>query len=392
MPGSTSPAGPEKVALWTKNFVLVMLLNFFLFTGYQMLPVALPPWVKSLGAPDSALGWIMGISISATLLMRPFAGAALDRLGRRGVFFTGIFIMAISTTGYFFFPVVGFILAIRFLHGLGWGISNTASNTIASDIVPKSRFGEGMGYWSLSMSMAMAVAPAIALSLKPDVMLWTSTAFLAVTLCAAPFVRYRKIVREPKKERKFVFPYEKASIMPALIMMMITVTYGAIISFTALYAAQRGIANIGMFFTVYAAALLLARPMTGKIVDKHGFGVVMLPSVVIVAVALLVLAQAESMSWFLFSAALYGVGKGAIQTSTQPMAILAAPSSRFGAANATYFTGFDAGIALGAVAAGMIASAIGYSGMFLLLILCPVIAGALYLLTARHGLRRPAES
>lgn len=38
-----------------------------------------------------------------------------------------------------------------------WGASSTASSTIATDIIPKARMGEGMGYFGLTGTLAMAV-------------------------------------------------------------------------------------------------------------------------------------------------------------------------------------------------------------------------------------------
>jgi len=35
------------------------------------------------------------------------------------------------------------LLVLRLIHGFGWGAVDTASGTIASDIIPKSRLGEG---------------------------------------------------------------------------------------------------------------------------------------------------------------------------------------------------------------------------------------------------------
>ena len=53
-------------------------------------------------------------------------------------------------------------------------------------------------------------------------------------------------------------------------------TYGAIVSFLVLYSAERGIANIGIFFTIYAIALAISRPFAGRIVDKIGFNIVVI--------------------------------------------------------------------------------------------------------------------
>ena len=155
----------NKSSVWTWNFTIITIINFFMFFAFQLFPSALPPYLKSLGASDNLLGWLQGIMTIATLLFRPIAGLALDRYGRKGIFIAGLIGMFLTTAAYRFFPIVGVIFAIRFVHGMMWGISNTACSTIASDNIEKSRFSESMGYFSLASSIAMAVAPAFALSL-----------------------------------------------------------------------------------------------------------------------------------------------------------------------------------------------------------------------------------
>ena len=165
---SALPELPGKTPLWTRNFIHIILINTFLFFGFQCYPAALPPYLKSLGASDAILGWLTALATVPTLLTRPLAGLLLDRLGRRKVFLSGLLMVTSISLAMYFFPVVGIILLLRFMHGLAWGIANTSSNTVATDIVPKSRLGEGMGFFSLSTAMALAISPAVALSLHSD--------------------------------------------------------------------------------------------------------------------------------------------------------------------------------------------------------------------------------
>lgn len=377
---------PPQTHLWTKNFVLITVINLFLFLGFQFYPAALPPYVKSLGASDSILGWLTATATIATLITRPLAGILLDKLGRRGVFICGLAAMTLISGTMYFFPVFCIILVLRFVHGLAWGVASTAGPTIAADYIPKLRFGEGMGYFSLAASLALAVSPTIALALPPGPMFITATALMALALVMAFFLNYKKVEPQPQKSR--FAPYEKSAFIPATIMFMVTTAYGSAVTFMALYAKQHGIENIGPFFIVYATALMLTRPNIGKIVDKHGYGSIVLFGLILLTLALALLSQATNIYVFLASALVYGVGQGAVHTSTQSMAILNAPQHRIGAANATFFTGFDVGIGFGAVTGGIISQHIGYSGMFLCLALCPLAAIPLYMLCVK----RPAAN
>ncbi|PWJ47092.1 MFS transporter [Faecalicatena contorta] len=373
----------KKQSLWTKDFIAITVINLLLFCGFQMLLPTLPLFAKSLGGSDTALGWIVGSATIASLIIRPVAGVILDKIGRKGILTAGVFIMILVTLVFGWLPSVGAIIAVRFMHGIGWGMASTASSTIASDKIPKSRFGEGMGYFSLSSSLAMALAPGIALGIFAahgfkTLTFWSAGLSAAVLLLSFFIRNTQKPELEETKMKAAI--YEKTSILPSVIMFLVCVTYGSITGFLSIYAAEAGIQNIGVFFSVYAVTLLVSRPLSGKLTDRFGFSSVIYPGLLFLAGAMVLLSRAASLPAFLVCAAVYGLGLGSVQSSLQAMAIVRAPKERRGAANATFFTGFDGGIGFGSVIGGMIASLAGYSGMYLYLSLFVIFAGILYYL------------
>ena len=372
------PVNSLKVPLWTKNFVLITIINLLVFLSFQMFPSAMPPYLKSLGAPDSVLGWVAGISTLSALIFRPISGILLDKLGRRGIFLFGLIIMIVSTAAYHFFPIVAVILAIRFIHGIGWSVGSTASSTIASDNIPRPRFGEGMGFYSLSASVAIAISPFIALTIGMQATVFSATWLLIIATGLALFIRYDSVPVQPSATKEKAALFEKSAIMPAIVMLLLTATYGALVTFIAIFAEEQGIGNIGSFFTAYAIAVIFTRPWCGRLIDRFGNNIIVFPAMVLLVIALLCLSQASSLLWFLISAVLYGISYGALLNSLQAMAIRNAPRHRVGAANATFFTGFDLGIGLGAVVSGLIVTAVGYSHMYLSLTLLPIAAGIAY--------------
>ncbi|MFT4106728.1 MAG: MFS transporter [Lacrimispora sp.] len=376
----------QRQTLWTKDFIIISLVNLLLFCGFQMLLPTLPLYAKSLGGADALLGWLLGAATVASLIIRPVSGIILDKIGRKGIFFGGAIIIILVTIAYSHFPVVGMIIGIRFLHGIGWGMATTASSTMASDIIPKPRFGEGMGFFSLSSSLAMALAPGIGLGLLASggfisLSRW-SAGLGAAALLLAFFIRSRKPAAKTEGKLK-ASPYEKASALPSFVMFFISSTYGSITGFLSLYAAGKNISNIGMFFTVYALFLLLSRPLYGKLTDRFGFPVIVYPGFLLTAAAMILLSKSATLPMFLASAAVYGLGFSALQSSFQTMAVIRAPKERLGAANATFFTGFDGGIGFGSVIGGMIASRAGYSNMYFYFSLFILIAAILYFLGFR---------
>lgn len=153
--------------------------------------------------------------------------------------------------------------------------------------------------------------------------------------------------------------YAKEAALPSVVIFLIMITWGAIITFLALYGVQKSISGTGAFFTVYAISMLITRPYFGKLVDRRGFGMGVWSGVLLIPIALLLLSVSNSLITILICAVIYGTGIGAAQSSLQTMAIIKVPKERTGAANATFFTGFDGGIGAGAVLAGIISTFAG---------------------------------
>lgn len=378
----------DAISLWTKNFITITIVNFLIFFGFQMLMPTLPIYVKNIGGDSSVIGLINGIFTISALLTRPLSGILLDKIGRRKIFLVGLAIFIIAVLSYSWLSTVSLILLFRLIHGFGWGASSTAASTIATDNIPKERFGEGIGYFSLSSSLAMAVGPAVGLYITANhsfsILFFIATLLPILSFLLSFTLKYEEASKEDlSKEPRLLF--EKSSLIPSIIVFFITISYGTLVSFLSLYALERGIENIGSFFTIYATSLIVSRPIFGKIVDNFGLDFAVIPGFLSIFAAMVLLSRATSLPIFLLVALIYGVGFGAAQSSLQTMAIINSSNKRYGAANATFFTGFDAGIGFGSIVFGIIASKSGYSQMYLLTTVVILISFGIYLILGRKS-------
>jgi len=97
-----------------------------------------------------------------------------------------------------------------------------------------------------------------------------------------------------------------------------------------------------------------------------------------IAAAMLLLSQAESLGMFLLAGVFYGLGFGSVQPSMQALTVRNVPFHRRGAANGTFFSAFDLGIAVGALLWGAVSQAVGYAQMYLWTTLPVLTALVLY--------------
>ncbi|KGK86308.1 arabinose ABC transporter permease [Desulfosporosinus sp. HMP52] len=364
-----NPSQNEQI--WSKTFFLILLVSFLMFMSMYMLLPTLPLYAQSLGGNETIAGTIVGIFTLSAVLVRPWFGNLLDYRGRKLILLIGISIFLVSVIAYNLAFTIISLLTIRAVHGIGWGASTTATGTMASDVIPAARRAEGMGYYGIAATIAMSLGPALGLYLvkyNSYSLLFAGSALLAgLGLIGSFFINYET---SNKRQDKSKVPHVKGVILEitaipsALVLFFITLTYGGIVSFLPAYAGFRGVDNIGIFFTVYALVLLLGRPIIGKLSDKYGPRMFLVPGILMLVAALVLLSIASSLPMFLLVAILYGLGFGTVQPILNALVITLSPPERRGAANATFAVAMDLGIGLGAVILGFIAQELGYAYMY----------------------------
>ncbi|NRF91806.1 MFS transporter [Paenibacillus frigoriresistens] len=356
----------KRKPLWTKAFLITSLSNLLLFFSFQMLIPTIPSHVSQLGGNDVQVGLVIGIFTISSLLTRPFAGRALDLFGRKHVLLVGLAICALTIAGYSYMAAVTLILAARFVHGIGWGMSTTSLGTVIADIIPSERRGEGMGYYGLSNTFAMALAPLTGLWLMhsygfPRVLL-ISTLLALLSLFSSLFITYTKPL---PVEKSAIRPnlmdrlWERTALLPSVLLLFTAICYGGIVTFITLFGHEAGISNVGWFFLCNASMVLIVRPITGMLFDRKGPEWVLLPGALFTLAGLLLLSYAHSEASLAAAAICYGIGFGSLQPALQAWTIARAAPNRRGAANGTFFSANDLGIGLGAMVLGAIANISG---------------------------------
>jgi MFS family permease len=375
-----SEKGHEKI--WTRDFILICLSNFFVFLGFQMTLPTIPLFVENLGGNDQLIGVVVGIFTFSALLIRPYAGHALETKGRRFIYLVGLGVFVLSLASFGIAGSLVFLFMMRIIQGVGWGLSTTASGTIATDLIPPKRRGEGMGYYGLSGNLALAMGPTLGLALV-GYLSFTQLFFICAVLGAVAMVLSSRIhfkpaepVTTPKTSKLDL--YEKSALPPSILLLFITVTFGGIASFLPLYTAKKGIEGIEWYFLLYAIALLVSRTFAGKLYDQKGHRLVFPAGALLIMAAMVLLAWMPNSMILYVAAIIYGLGFGTVQPALQAWSVQHSEISRRGMANATFFSFFDLGVGLGAIVFGQIAFWLDYHSIYIASAISVFIAIFLY--------------
>lgn len=381
--------------IWTRDFVFICFANFFVFLGFQMTLPIIPLFVKELGGSDQLVGMVVGIFTFSALLFRPYAGHMLESKGRGFVYMLGLFIFVVSIGTYGLISSILLLFMIRIIQGIGWGFSTTAGGTVATDLIPPRRRGEGMGYFGLSGNIALAFGPALGLTLVGTIS-FSQLFFICAILGLAALIfsskiHYKKVEQSEHKSTTVKFDiFEKTALQPSVLLFFITITFGGIATFLPLHAMERNVEGIQLYFLVYAIFLMIARTFAGKIYDKKGHLYVFIPGTILILGAMLLLAWLPNTAVLLIGAGLYGLGFGSVQPALQAWSVEKAANNRKGMANATFFSFFDLGIGIGAIVFGQLAYYLGYVSIYIASagsVLCSIL---IYIYLYRKGTKAQA--
>lgn len=386
----------QQEKIFTRDFILIWIANFFIFLGFQMTLPTIPIFIDSLGGSEQMIGLIVGVFTFSALLVRPYAGQALESKGRGVVYLFGLILFVVSVGTFGFLTSIGMLIVMRVVQGIGWGFSTTASGTIATDLIPMKRRGEGMGYYGLSGNLALAIGPALGLTLAGKMsaqmffMLCAGLGLIAFLLSLS--IRYKKVDQSIDRTKVARFDViEKTAVNPSILLFFITATFGGIASFLPLYAVQQEVNGIQIYFVAYALALMLTRTFAGKLYDTKGDLYVIPPGIILIFFAMLLLAWLPNMTTLIIAGVLYGFGFGTVQPALQAWAVNKAPANRKGMANATFFSSFDLGVGIGAMAFGQLAFMYGYATIYIVSACSVLLSLAYYLFlifTKRHNVKK----
>ncbi|BAU25961.1 putative MFS family arabinose efflux permease [Aneurinibacillus soli] len=373
--------------LWTKNFIIICASNFFIFMTFYTLLATLPVFVIDvLHGNNQQIGPVMTSFIIAAVLLRPVAGRLLDRMGRKKILVASVVLFMASTFTYAGIQSFLLLLTLRFIHGVSFGVVTTTTGTIANSLVPSERKGEGIGYFATTMNIAMVIGPFLGLTIiytyNFGVLFAILSVFSLLAFLCASIIRV-PVANQPTKNsnqsfhwRSFIEPH---AIPISLTGMLLAFAYSGILTFIPVYAKELGlIQTASYFYVVYAAMIILSRPLTGKLFDRLGGHVIVYPSILLYIIGLVTLSQAHTSLSFLVAGAVIGLGYGTLFPIFQTIAIQSSPAHHSGIATGTYLLLYDGGIALGSIILGAVASASNYREMYLVSAVVIAFSALLY--------------
>ena len=361
----------QKNTLWTWKFIVLILINLTNGAAGQMTFPLVASFALDLGAELTVASSIAGIMSLIGMFMSPVAGVLSDRMNRKRLLMCTELLYSLFLLGHAFATTIPFLVFLRAGTGVFFTINSVLTTAYASEFIPRDRMGEGLGYFGLVMPLAQAVGPALGLALR-DAMGF-GAAFVAACIstilsfvCVTILPYDAKAPQEGEKKHSLklndLFAVEFLSLM--LLATLFSSANGLATTYLDILATERGIPNISLFFTAYAVALLIVKPITGRLQDKKGLYFVMIPAVVFAALGTFLVGVAYSLAMMVLAAVCRALGQGAGTPCLQAHTVRTLDASKAGVAVSTIVIGQNLGNALAPIGGSFFAESFGYEGMF----------------------------
>ena len=354
-------SAPARPGLWTSDYALNLLGTVGFFGSFFYLLSVLPDYVDSIGGAKWQVGLIVGGFGILPIFLRPFVGRWSDRGHRKRLQRAGLVVTVIALALMVFSEDVLSLFVLRIVQGLGVTMFPTAAASLAAEISPPSRRGEGLGYFGMATGVAQMVTPALGVVIAE---VWGFDAvFLVAAATAALTLVVIQPVREPPRQQPVVGAstalIPRRAIFPMLIFLSVTFSFSAAATFLPLLGDERGLGNVGLFFLVSGAGAIVSRPIAGRTSDRVGRVPVVVPGLLAtwLSMWLLALAGTPPLMWLAGAAA--GLGLGAAHTGLLSLAVDRVPADQKGRATAVLQMAWDIGGLSGAIVLGLVATFVG---------------------------------
>ena len=390
--GSGQDIGEQRI--WSKDFILVMVITTFASTAITTQMGTLPLYVASLGGSTAVSGAIVGVLGISALIFRFPTGVLLDTYGRRALLIIGLAILLIDFSLLNVFRTLLMLFCLRLLQGIGNGIQTTSTSTLAADLIPPGRLQTGLGYFSLAQVVPSAIGPLIGLSVVEHFgyrmlfavgVVLTAAALALSLLLTDRGVPGRNATATPERGERtrsgdsLALLMRPSILLPSAVMFVVFCAAAGVTAFVAQFAVEAGIADVGVYFVVASASTVIVRLFISPLLIRFRQSAVVLVSLTMVCATFFLVANAANLGVLLIAAALYGAGQANLQPVMNTLVLDGIEPGQRGRVTAFFSASADVAYGGGALLWGIVAGWCGFRSMYVICGVCALLGFVFYL-------------
>ena len=358
-------------SLLTPMFLTVAAAELAYFTADGILLPALPRYVHGpLGGGDVAVGLVIGAFSVSAFFLRPLAGRAADRRGRRILMVTGAGVFGLSVIGYLFATSIPALIAMRLLTGVGEALFFVAAVSANLDLAPPERRGEAMSFASLSLYIGIGIGPVIGETLvRGPGYRWAWAASIGLALAAVALAwrlpaMMPETVQAPAAASSHRLVH-RSGLLPGVVLFAAIWGMAGFLAFVPLYALDIGMAGAAPVLALFSGTVVVIRSLGATIPDRLGSARATRIALAVSSSGLTVIWAWRDPAGLVIGALVLGVGVALLTPAVFALAVAGVAANERGAVMGTTSAFLDLAFGAGPATLGFVAAAVGRSGTFL---------------------------
>ncbi|MGE5460330.1 MAG: MFS transporter [Solirubrobacterales bacterium] len=371
--------------------------TFIIMVGFGILSPILPLYARSFGVGLDSVGVLVASFSVTRLVIDPFTGVIIRRLGERRAVVLGAIVVGATTALAAVAPTFTLLVVFRGAGGAGSAIFFTGLLSYMLRTIPGDRIGRVMSVWYASFNVGIIAGQPLG-GVFADRLGAVSTLWIYAATCfvsAAVFARtMRGTGSEPRQDRSTGLrrlpwrrPFLAVLLANGAYAWMIAGVYSTLIP---LFGDERvKLSELGIGIGLAAASITEFAVLfpAGKATDRIGRKAVLVPGYAAMALALVLWPLATTPALFFLANGIFGLISGYAGVPQAPMLSDVTEDQMRGTAVAVFRFFGDLGFVLGPLVAGASADAFGYGAAFSLSAI-PLVLAMLFVLTVPETLRK----
>ena len=354
-----------------ERLVMIMVSTVIVMSGQGVIAPVLPLFAKSFGVGAAAVGLTLSSFALARLLLNVPMGMVADRRGRRLLLVSGPLVGAVGMIGSGFAIGIADLLVWRFIAGAGSAMYMTGAQIYLVDISTVDTRARVVGTNQGALLFGVTIGPAIGGYLAEWFGFRTPFYVVGIAGLAAAAYAFLRLPEtrptevaasdeSPKASRRELLRSRNFFAVSFTTMAVFLTRAGGRMTLMPLLAAAAfgyTSGSLGLVFTVMAVINLIGIAPAAVLADRYGRKWAIVPSGLVMATALALMASADSEAVFLIAAVLLAVATAIVGPAPAAYAADIAPLDARGLAIGMYRSAGDIGFVIGPVLLGALADA-----------------------------------
>jgi MFS family permease len=318
---------------------------------YGLTPI-LSLHLVALGGTSAQVGLLFSVFSLVAVILRPMAGAWIDRQGVRRALFPGAALMVLASLGLQAAGGPPALIALMAGFGVGYGLVTMAAAVLAAS-APAAQRGRSLSIYYLAAPVSMAAAAPLGLWLFREV--GAGANFALVTLlglaAAALGLSPRAAADGAAPPHGATRLWSRGAVPLSLVLVVAAMGQSALYAFLPLHATAHGQErHLTWFFGLYSGTMIVCRVAVSRMADRWGRAQLLAPALGLLAAGFGALIAPPTAPRLALAAVLLAAGSSALYPMLVALVVDRVPDRERGVAMGMVSGAWDLGIFAGSLA------------------------------------------